>query len=176
MLQRTRAEQVVPVFIKFTSRYNTPEDAAAENHEKILELLKPLGLEWRSKKILELINELNKRNRDIPCNINDLLTLPGVGLYVASSFISFQADIRSPIIDNNAVRIWGRIFDFKTDSESRRKKWFIEIAYRITPQKKFKEFNYAVLDFTRKICKPKPLCNICILKSICAYNKSLKNN
>jgi len=65
----------------------------------------------------------------------------------------------------------GRYFSFKTDAETRRKKWFEQLAERLTPAIRFKEYNYALLDFSRTICRPKPKCKLCVLSGKCKYFK-----
>ena len=170
MLQRTRAEQVVEVYRMFTTRYPSPEEAVLDEPDRILRLLEPLGLRWRSRKILELICELNRLG-SIPERFHDLIELPGIGPYAASAYLSFHLGVRAPITDSNAVRLWSRIFGFKRDEETRRKKKFLILAEKMTPSKKFKAFNYAVLDLTRTICKSKPLCHKCPITSYCTYFK-----
>ena len=59
MLQRTKAEQVEPIYNAFTVRYETPSDALRANRDNLISLLKPLGLNWRIEKILECIKTLN---------------------------------------------------------------------------------------------------------------------
>src|SRR5579863_7796199 len=46
MLQRTKAEQVVPVYSEFVRLFPTPKDAAKGRRNRFEKLLKPLGLEW----------------------------------------------------------------------------------------------------------------------------------
>ena len=170
MLQRTRAEQVVPVFLKFTSGYQSSHDVTSANPEQILKLLKPLGLKWRAEKIIELARELDQRNNTIPEKFEEMLSLPGVGHYVASAFLSFHRAIRAPIIDSNVVRLWSRVFGFRKKEGARRKKGFLQLAEQMTPAKDFKQFNYAILDFTRTVCRPKPLCNKCPISTLCLDN------
>lgn len=172
MLQRTRAEQVVPVFRAFASRYSSPFEASKEQ-EGIRNLVATLGLNWRGEKIIKLVETLKDLGGNIPTALEGLTSLPGVGTYAASSYLSLHAGIRMSIVDSNAVRLWGRIFGFKTDQETRRKRWFMELAQRVTPQNKFRDFNYAVLDFTRKVCRPKPLHDMCPLTSICKHYRRL---
>jgi adenine-specific DNA glycosylase len=49
-----------------------------------------------------------------------------------------------------------------------------ELAGKLTPEKKFKEYNYAVLDFTMEICRPRnPACEDCPVSRYCVeYNSS----
>jgi len=172
MLHKTRAEQEVPIYTTFTQRYPTIIDALEEDPENIRRLLKPLGLRWRAEKIIELIKVIYQNDCAIPNTREELLELPGVGQYAASAYSSFHLGVRAPTIDTNAVRLWSRVFGFKPNKGTYRAKWFINFVERITPSDGFKEFNYAVLDFTRTICKIKPRCEICPMINYCDYNKA----
>lgn len=169
MLQKTRAEQVAPIYLTFTELYPTLDDFLKEAPDKIRELLKPLGLYRRTEKILELMHVIQKKGCEIPDTKEELMKLPGVGHYSANAFLSFHLGVRAPIIDTNASRLWSRLFGFKLKKNTHRAKWFEALVDKITPENEFKIFNYAVLDYTRTVCKRKPLCKMCQLSSLCEY-------
>jgi A/G-specific adenine glycosylase len=173
MLQRTRADQVVPIFTSFTSRFPTIRSLSLEE-EELDTMLSPLGLNWRIKKLKELLSEILKL-KTVPKDYEELLALPGVGDYAASALLSFHLDTRRPLIDSNTVRLYGRFFGFSTDTETRRKRWFIDFVEKITPVQCFADYNYAVLDFSRSICKKGPLCTECIININCNYYNRLHN-
>lgn len=164
MLQRTNAPQVSSVFVSFARKYRTPLDFVRANSPDVFS---NLGLHWREKRFKELANSLS--HSEIPEGKKELMRLPGIGDYISSSFRSLHLNLRDAIIDSNVVRLYGRFFGFETDGETRRKKWFIELAQKITPKKNFREFNYGVIDFTRQVCRPTPLCKSCIFKRRCKY-------
>lgn len=170
MLQRTKAEQVKPVYQLFVKNYPTL-DIALMSRREILTLLRSLGLRWRALKIIELIEELHRIEGKIPNNRENLMNLPGIGEYIAAVFLSCHLGIRASIVDSNVVRLYGRIFGFSTSNDTRRKKNFQKLANRMTPLEGHKMFNYALLDFTRMVCKSRPLCIDCPLKNICVFNR-----
>lgn len=169
MLQRTKAEQVLPVFEDFCKRYPEPELYYRDTDANIFN---SLGLQQRNREFKLLAKELSIKN--IPESKELLLQLPGVGEYVASAYLSLHRNKRAVIIDSNVVRLYGRFFGFCTDSETRRKKWFIELADVLTPVRNFYYFNYGLLDLPRNICKTKPDCNKCPLKKKCKYYNTVK--
>ena len=169
MLQRTRAEQVAPVYIEFVQKYPDFKNALDENPEKIIELISRLGLTWRAEKVIELLDALSKTDGKIPEKKGELIQLPGVGAYIANAFLSLHKGVKAPITDSNAVRLWSRVIGFKPEGEIRRRKWFTELCLQLTPDKEFREYNYALLDFCRKICKTKPMCKECPLNTVCNY-------
>lgn len=171
MLQRTNADQVLPVYIHFSETYKTPEEFLKKNKTNIF---KTLGLPQRQKYLKEL-SKLLKQLGYIPNQKPELLNLPGVGDYVASAYLSLHTDKREVLIDSNIVRFYSRFFGFEAKPETRRKKWFRELVEKITSKKDFQKFNYGLLDFTRKVCKAKkPLCEECLLARKCKFVISKK--
>jgi DNA (cytosine-5)-methyltransferase 1 len=164
MLQRTQAPQVEKAYLTFTSKFTTPSGYLNDNNPLVFT---SLGLKWREKTFRQLAEELS--NTNIPSDTESLLKLPSIGDYIASAFRSLHLGIRDYIIDSNVVRLYGRYFGFETDGETRRKKWFIHLAEKLTPNKRFKEYNYGLIDFTREICRLKPRCSVCVLNRKCSY-------
>lgn len=173
MLQRTKAEQVLDIYKKYVATYPDLESASHAKKDEIRKILSPLGLNWRIDKIIDLTEKVAELQR-VPQNYDELIKLPGVGDYIASAFLSFHTEQSRPIIDSNAVRLWGRIYNLQISPDTRRKKDFKELVKRITPSKECRVFNYGVLDFTRKICKPKPFHYKCPIKQICSYYHSIQ--
>lgn len=169
MLQRTNANQVLPVYNRFCMLYPNPEDYSIEENCNIFN---SLGLKWRNIKLKELTEIIAKC--EIPIEKNQLMELPGIGDYIASAYRSLHLGIRDIIIDSNVVRILGRFFGFLTDPETRRSKKLRELADKLTPQKNFKIYNYGLIDFSRNICKIKPSCYTCCLKKKCNYYPEIK--
>lgn len=171
MLQRTKAEQVLSVYNCFTRKYKTPKDVCSDSPENIMAILQSLGLNWRAKKIIDFSVETSKIS-STPNSFEELIKLSGIGQYVASAYLSLHNNQRYSLIDANTVRVWGRVLGFKTNTETRRKKWFKELADSLTPETNFRDFNYAILDFSSLICKTTPLCKICPINKMCCYFKN----
>lgn len=164
MLQRTRAEQVLPAFELFAKQYALPSDYVRNKNASVFH---SLGLFWREEYLTKLAAILCET--DIPEDKESLLKLPGVGEYIASAYLSLHAGKREPIIDSNVVRLYGRFFGFETDGETRRDLSIRQLAELLTPKRDFKAYNYGVIDFTGAVCKPKPLCQECILRKKCNW-------
>lgn len=169
MLQRTKAEQVLPAFLDFCNKYPVPE---LYYNDIDANIFNSLGLQQRNREFKLLAKELI--SRDIPETKEELLKFPGVGEYVASAYLSLHQNKRSIIIDSNVVRLYGRFFGFDTDGETRRKKWFIELSEKLTPERKFYFYNYGLLDLPRNICRVKPVCNTCPLMRKCKFYTRIK--
>src|SRR6267142_2280787 len=120
MLQRTRAEQVQPIYETFVRRFPSPLEAAHAPAADFRKLLRSLGLEWRIRTIRELVTTLAKTTGEIPSSSQELIELPGVGDYVAAAFRTLHLNKSATLIDANIVRLYGRYFGVKTGPETRR--------------------------------------------------------
>jgi A/G-specific adenine glycosylase len=170
LLQRTRAEQVVPVFTSMIEKFPTLVDLSKMPIDEVQEAIQSLGLHWRARLIHGLIHTISVHYGGlIPESQDELMKLPGVGKYVSSAYQSFHRNHRAIIIDSNVVRIYGRFFGFEYDGETRRKKWLEDFADELTPKTLFKRYNYALLDFSKLICKRKPKCSMCPISQKCTH-------
>lgn len=170
LLQRTRAEQVVPVFQQFKSRFPDADSLCNATEEEIFNVIKSLGLAWRSRFLKSLGCGIKNK---IPEDLEGLLKLPGVGPYAAGAYLSLHRGERATIVDSNVVRFYGRYFGFQTDPETRRSRMINELADMLTPKKAFRSYNYALLDFCALVCTPKPLHGLCPLKKTCVFVRGL---
>jgi A/G-specific adenine glycosylase len=175
LLQRTRADNVVPIYRSFIETFKNPLDLATAPVEKIEQIIYPLGLKWRAPLLKKLGEYLVLNENNIPDEIEKLKKIPGVGDYAAAAWLGFMGGKRSVIVDANIVRFICRITGNKMDGETRRKKWLKDIADLITPEKNWKNFNYAILDFTMLVCKKKPDCISCPINiEFCTFIRETK--
>jgi len=163
MLQRTKADQVEPVYVDFVGLYDSPKDFL----DNPVNVFSRLGLSARNEQFREFNRKIAERG--IPSTKADLLQLPGIGEYIASAFLSLHCGVRETLIDSNIVRVYGRFFGFTTDAETRRKKWFRQLADRVTPMGNHKAFNYALIDFSRNVCKLRPDHSACPVRERCCF-------
>lgn len=170
LIQRTKAEQVVPVYQRFKERFPNPSALSTASVQEIEAVIAPLGLKWRAKFLSELGKRLVEEDKNVPCSFPHLLELPGVGPYAAAAYLSLHRGRRVPILDSNIVRFYGRFFDFETGPETRRDRMVLGLAERITPKRHYRDFNYGIIDFTRTICKRKPDCSSCPINTKCRFS------
>lgn len=147
---------------------------ALASDEQIENILRPLGLHWRSKLIKGMAQEIVSRyHGEIVPDVQKLKALPGISDYIASAVVCFAFGLPEVLLDTNTVRVLGRIFGMKTSDASRRSKRFKEL-YRSIIDKQFpREFNYAMIDLGALLCIPKkPRCTECPIVNICKYGIS----
>lgn len=167
LLQRTKASQVVSTYLKFINKYPDPASLARAEVTEVEDLIRPLGLRWRAKLMVQLGKALEQYYDKVPDQQQTLMSLPGVGTYVSAAYLSLHRNRRAPIVDSNIVRFYGRFFGFHTGSETRRNPSVLKLADVTTPKRRFREFNYALIDFTRGVCKPNPEHESCPMKTVC---------
>ena len=172
LLQRTRADSVVPVFERFRSRFVEPQDMADASEDDIFEVVASLGLHWRVPLLKKLGEELSRLGT-VPTDRKGLKALPGIGDYSAAAFRTFHANERDVLVDANTTRLCCRLTGASYDGETRRKPWVRALLDRLTPQRNHGEFNYALLDFTMAICRPRgALCHECrVGPTRCVYGR-----
>lgn len=170
MLRRTQALQVAPVYRAFLEAFPDPIDLALATEEEVAQVLFPLGLSWRVAAFQQIARILvDQYHGQVPDHYDVLLSLPGVGDYVASAVCCFAYGQARCIIDTNTVRIVGRIFHFTTHAESRRRKPVRDLLTVMVDPLNPRTYNFAMLDLAARVCTPEnPKCFSCPLLAECA--------
>lgn len=180
MLHRTRAEQVVPVYVTFLKKYPMVDALANADEVEIKKVTEHLGLHWRSGHFIKAAKYvLENFKGDFPKTRKELLKIPGVGDYVAGAILTICFNKPEYVVDSNIARFINRFYGLKLKGEIRRKKQIIDISKELFNIKEPGTFLFAILDFTFKVCKAgTPDCENCILNISCKkmkqVDKSLK--
>lgn len=175
LLRKTTTNQVLKLYNRFVERYPDPQSLLKASEEEVKEMIKPLGMEHkRAKLIIRLARMIvSKFGGRIPCSLNKLKELPGVGTYTASEVLLVACRKPEPLLDRNMIRVVQRVFGVgssKKRPHTDPKMW--AFARMLVPKDPdaAREFNYGVLDFARKICTARrPRCGTCPLADICSY-------
>src|SRR6185369_4348241 len=127
------------------------------------------------KNLIETARFISKKlNGKFPGTFEDILSLKGVGNYTASAIASFAYNLPYAVVDGNVFRVLSRIFGIKKPVDSTEgKKFFSQLAFDLLDKKQPGIYNQALMDFGAVICKPYPLCTICVFKEYCF---AFKNN
>jgi A/G-specific adenine glycosylase len=171
MLRRTRADQVSPVYETFMNRVPDARTLATVPEEEIRILLQPLGLAWRVPAFQQMARRIvEDYGGTVPRDREALISLPGVGDYVADAVRCLTGDEPVALVDANTVRVAGRYFGFRVTPESRRRKDVKQAISRLVDPSKPRESNLALLDFAAAICRAgRPSHHNCPVASRCAF-------
>lgn len=170
MLRRTQARQVCVVYEQFLSLFPDIRILAVAEPEQVAQTLFPLGLSWRVPAFQAIAQRvLREYEGHVPTSYQTLLTLPGVGDYVASAVCCFAFGQPLPLIDTNTVRVVGRVFEVPTHAESRRQSPIRHVLSSLVDVQAPLDYNYSLLDLAATLCLPAhPQCELCPLLQMCA--------
>lgn len=168
-LHRTRADQVRPVYEALLELAPTPL-AMLQHSEEARRAMRSLGLRWRIEKILEVARVLvEEHGGRVPSTDVGLLSLPGVGDYVANAVLTFGYGRRAVLLDTNTERIIGRV-----RGRTRAVRWQLRLdLYQLAGSEGADaEFNYALLDLGALVCRAgAPRCDACPVRRRCATGR-----
>lgn len=176
MLQRTKAEQVEPVYKKFLQQYPDILSLSKARINSVAKYTSSLGLHKRALVFIAASKYVIKHCKgNIPKTRKELLKIPGVGDYIAGAIMAVCYNNADYVIDSNIARFINRFYGLKLSGEIRRKKMIIEKSKELFQTKDQQKFLFALLDFTALICKPiRPACSNCPLKNNCNFYLSSK--
>jgi len=170
MLQQTRAEAVKPYYIRFIATLPSIQDLADVDGDRLFKLWEGLGYYSRArnlKKAAQLI--MQEHDSVLPASPEDLLKLPGIGLYTAGAVASIAYGVPVPAVDGNVLRVCARLFaDFSDVSLEQTKRAVSARLLRAMPPERPGEFNQALMELGACVCLPKsPRCESCPLLDFC---------
>lgn len=178
MLHRTKAEQVVPVYLQFIGKYPDIYSLASADPEDVKKVTEHLGLHWRSRHFIAAARYIMEvLNGQFPDDYNELRKIPGVGEYIAGAILTICFNKPAPVVDSNIARFINRFWNLGLCGEIRRRKQIVKIAEELFNIDNPGKFLFALVDFTSLVCKPdKPNCFQCPLKTICKNNNGSSPN
>lgn len=172
MLQKTDAQKVLKVFPQFIAKYSSPHALSSVALSLLRKDIFLLGIHDRAKRLKETAKILIDRfNGHVPKEKDKLLTLRGVGDYIANAVLCFAFNKDVPIVDANVIRVIERFFSLKSKKvRPRTDKLIWQFAEKLVPKGKAKEYNRAILDFAALVCTAKkPNCLNCPISKKCDY-------
>jgi len=177
MLQQTQVKTVIPYFERFIATFPTVTALANAHEDAVLALWSGLGYYSRARNLHRsariVIQEFSGL---IPQNIQELITLPGVGASTAAAICSLAYNQPTAILEGNVKRIIARYFLISGASEkAETKKQLLQHAKQCMPAKRCQEYTQAIMDLGALICTPRnPQCSNCPLHTNClAYQQGV---
>ena len=173
MLQQTQIKTVIPYYYKWLENFPTIQDVAMSKEEEILKIWEGLGYYSRALNFFHASKTIiNKHNGVIPRSQDDFMKLKGVGKYIDAAVRSIGYNDVVPTIDGNVNRVVSRLLCLNNPPQKEYNKIY-NFLMNIINTDRPGDFNQALMDLGRDICKPKkPICNKCPISISCnAYNK-----
>ena len=165
---RTRDEVTTTVIKALFSRFKNPDELSRANLSDIKKRIKKIGFynvkASRLKEVSQLI--IKKYNGEVPSNLDDLLTLPGVGRKTANCVLVYGFKKPAIPVDIHVHRISNRIGIVNTKNPEETE----NILQKSIDKKYWIRVNETFVTFGQNICLPiKPKCNVCQLTKMCKY-------
>ena len=172
MLQQTQVTTVIPYFNKFVKNIPDFKSLAKVHNKKLIKFWEGLGYYSRVRNLKKTAQLVIKNfEGKLPNNLEDLMSLPGIGNYTASAILAIAFNKPYIPLDANIERVLKRYLYLKKVKEIQKeslidKKSIFGISSRPS------DYAQSLMELGALICKPtNPLCNKCPISQQC---KSLK--
>jgi len=110
MLQQTPVARVLPEYLSWMTRWQTPAALAAEPAGEAIRQWGRLGYPRRALRLHETATILVARHGgSVPADLDALRALPGIGSYTAAAVASFAFGQRHAVLDTNVRRVLARL-------------------------------------------------------------------
>ena len=187
MLQQTRVEAVKGYYARFLAALPTVQDLAEVDDDRLLKLWEGLGYYSRARNLKKAAQVIVRDYGGvIPASPEELLKLPGIGLYTAGAVASIAYGAPVPAVDGNVLRVCARLYaDYSDIALEQTKK---AVALRLLRDMQAwverseatelhrRWFNQAMMELGACVCLPggAPKCEICPLDEDClAFRQGL---
>lgn len=155
------------------ARFPTLEDFASASVEEVGEYVHSCGF-WRAK-AKDIVGAaqmiLERFDGKVPDNMEDLLSLPGVGRKTANLILGDVYGSDGYVCDTHCIRITGRLGI--TDGSKDPLKVELQLRKEIAPEEA-SDFCHRMVLFGREWCPARsPRCDECPLKTACKTGKKL---
>ena len=153
------------------SKYSTPQDFANIDISILEELVHPCGFYKNKAKNIKLTSQklIDEFDSQVPCNMDDLISLPGVGRKTANVVMLEAFNKPQGIaIDTHAKRLSNRI-GLSAESDPQK---IEQDPVRQIPREYFKDVNHLFMWHGRNTCTARsPICEKCTIRKYCkTYN------
>jgi A/G-specific adenine glycosylase len=169
MLQQTQAARVEPAFEAFVRRFPDVVALAEGSRADVLRAWDGLGYNRRAVALHEAARAVVRDHGGrIPSDPVALRRLPGVGPYTAAAVASIGFGLPVAAADTNALRILARVVHGLGPAEVDTRTLAADAEVwldRSAPG----DWNQALMDLGRTVCRPAPRCGTCPLATVCRF-------
>lgn len=144
----------------------TPEDIVRMPMAKLKKIIKPIGFyNMKAKSLKGFARDVVERfNGRVPDTMQDLLSLPGVGIKVAAIILVEGYGKNAISVDTHVHRIANRMGLVKTRAPEETCKRL----YEILPERLWSRINFNLVAFGQTVCRPiSPKCTLCPIERMC---------
>ncbi len=179
MLQQTQLETVIPYYERFIKLYPDVYQLANATDDALKKAVEGIGYYRRFALMKKAANMIVKTFDGVfPKTYEEVISLPGIGLYTAGAIMSIAYNKPYGAVDGNVIRILSRQLNIQADMRIEKNKDLIRnINQALIEHTHPKIYTQSLMDLGRMICTPKqPKCESCPIAETCqAYALSIQN-
>ncbi len=170
MLQQTQVKTVLGYYDRFMQRFPDIKRLANATEDEVLSYWSGLGYYARGRNLRKAaIRVMEEFEGKFPQQIDEVISLPGIGRSTAGAILSLASHQHQAILDGNVKRVLARYFAI---SGWPGKKTVLDQlwakAEQLTPQKRTANYNQAMMDLGALLCRRhQPDCPSCPLQKDC---------
>jgi endonuclease-3 len=158
-----RVNQTTPALFK---KYNSIKKMAAADLKDLQRLVKSTGFYRAKAKNIKMLSQkiLTEFNGKVPSDIEDLVTLPGVGRKTANVVLGHGFNIPGITVDTHFGRL-SRRFGWSDNKDPVKVEF--EVG-KLIPEKEWTNLSQRLIWHGRRVCHSrKPACGACVLAKLC---------
>ena len=160
-------ERVNTVTPALFARYSDARSLAAASTAALEKLILPTGFfRQKAKALIGMSRQLvDQHDGQVPADMDALTALPGVGRKTANVVLGHALGVPGLPVDRHVLRVANRIGLAQSDSPER-----VEAQLcAALPKSMWTLASDVQILHGRRICRPKPLCDQCVVRSLCEY-------
>ncbi|MGC9771124.1 DNA-(apurinic or apyrimidinic site) lyase /endonuclease III [Fervidobacterium changbaicum] len=168
--QRSRDENTEISARNLFRVYKNVSQLANAKPEELYELIKPSGLYREKAERIVAVSRLilEKYGGKVPHNLEELVSLPGVGRKTANIVLHVSFGQPALAVDTHVHRISNRLGWVNTKTPEQTE----EALKKILDPDLWGPVNGSMVEFGKQICRPiSPKCELCFLTECCRYFK-----
>ena len=175
MLQQTPVVRVEPAWRSWMTRWPTPADLAADPPSEAIRMWGRLGYPRRAMRLHSCAVALVERyDGQVPTDLDELLSLPGVGTYTARAVATFAYGQRHPVVDTNVRRVVSRAVEGLPDAGPTTTTADLVAMAELLPEDEARaaRASIAFMELGAIVCVARsPKCAICPFEADCAWRR-----
>lgn len=162
-----RVNQVTPALF---TRYPTPAVLAGADAAELEVLIQPTGFfRMKTRSLIGMAQAVVDRHGGVvPSEIAALVALPGVGRKTANVVLGHAFGLPGFPVDRHVLRVASRIGLISAKASEDAVKAEKKLMTLLPPERWTRASDTLILH-GRRICKPRPLCERCAIRTACAY-------
>lgn len=153
-------------------KVKTPEEMLKLGEEGLKEHIKTIGLfNSKAKNVIGMSKALVERfNSKVPDNLEDLMSLDGVGRKTANVILNTLFNHPTIAVDTHVFRVGNRIGLANSADILETERQLV----KITPKEYIHEAHHLLILHGRYVCKArKPECGACVIRDLCEFKGKL---